>query len=74
MPLVVLGALEATALHLLPIHSAVAGSLEEALPVAAEAPRPRAVPVAGATVEMTRGTRGDLADLVIETLLHHPRE
>jgi hypothetical protein len=42
--------------------------------VAAEAPRPRAVPATGATAEMTRGNRGDLADLVIETLFLHPRE
>ncbi len=74
MPLAALGALEATAPHHLPIRSAVAGSSEGAIPVATEAPRPQAALAVEAAMEMTRGTRGDLADLVIETLPHHSRE
>ena len=36
--------------------------------------RPRAALAEGAMVAATLGTLGDLADLVIETLLLHPRE
>ena len=69
MLLSALGAKGAVPPRHLPIRLAQAGPMEEVLQAEAEASRPRAVLAVEATAGMTRGTLGDLVDLVIETPL-----